>query len=75
MGFIEGQDRAQVSLLPPSIEDYVAPDRLVRIVDAFVDGSGCLWKKRRYRSSSATSSGGERLRLGEANRDWQTRPY
>ncbi|CAN7652098.1 IS1182 family transposase [Phenylobacterium sp. LjRoot225] len=37
MGFIEGQDRAQVSLLPPSIEDYVAPEALVRVVDAFVD--------------------------------------
>lgn len=37
MSFIEGPDRAQVSLLPPSIEDYIAPAALVRVVDAFVD--------------------------------------
>lgn len=37
MNFIEGPDRAQVSLLPPSIEDYIAPAALVRVVDAFVD--------------------------------------
>lgn len=37
MSFIEGPDRAEVSLLPPSIEDYVAADALVRVVDAFVD--------------------------------------
>jgi len=37
VSFIEGPDRAQVSLLPPSIEDYIAPAALVRVVDAFVD--------------------------------------
>ncbi len=37
MSFIEGPDRGQISLLPPSIEDYVAPEALVRVVDAFVD--------------------------------------
>jgi len=37
VSFIEGPDRAQASLLPPSIEDYVAPEALVRVVDAFVD--------------------------------------
>lgn len=37
MSFIQGPDRAEVSLLPPSIEDYVAPQALVRVVDAFVD--------------------------------------
>ena len=37
MSFIEGQNRAQVSLLPPSIDDYIATDSLVRVVDAFVD--------------------------------------
>lgn len=36
MNFIEGQDRRQASLLRPCIEDYVADDALVRIVDAFV---------------------------------------
>jgi transposase len=37
MGFIEGTDRAQASLLPACVDDYVAPDGLVRVVDAFVD--------------------------------------
>ena len=36
MSFIEGTDRSQVSLLPPCVDDYVAPDALVRVVDAFV---------------------------------------
>jgi hypothetical protein len=36
MSFIEGVDRGQVALLPPCIDDYVAPDTLVRVVDAFV---------------------------------------
>ena len=37
MGFLEGTDRGEVSLLPPSVDDYVAPEALVRVVDAFVD--------------------------------------
>ncbi|WP_198365646.1 hypothetical protein [Roseomonas sp. KE0001] len=37
MSFIEGQDRTQGSLLPPCIDDYIAPDALVRVVDMFVD--------------------------------------
>ena len=36
MSFIEGTERGQVSLLPPCLDDYVAPDALVRMVDAFV---------------------------------------
>ena len=35
MSFIEGPDRAQINLLPSSIEDYIAPEALVRVVDAF----------------------------------------
>lgn len=37
MSFIEGIDRGQVSLLPACVDDYVAPNSLVRIVDAFVN--------------------------------------
>jgi transposase len=40
MGFIEGIDRTQASLLPACIDDYIAADGLVRIVDAFVDSGG-----------------------------------
>ena len=36
VSFIEGTERGQASLLPPCLDDYVAPDALVRIVDAFV---------------------------------------
>ena len=36
MSFIEGLARDQVSLLPPCVDDYVSPDALVRVVDAFV---------------------------------------
>lgn|ERR1700736_4244101 len=36
MSFIEGSARDQVSLLPPCVDDYVASDALVRVVDAFV---------------------------------------
>lgn len=36
MGFIEGLDRGQAALLPPYIDDYIAPDSLVRVVAGFV---------------------------------------
>ena len=35
--FIEGSDRSQISLFPECLEDYVAEDNPVRVVDAFVD--------------------------------------
>ncbi len=41
MGLIEGLDRGQAALLPPCIDDYVAPDALVRVVDAFVASLEC----------------------------------
>lgn len=37
MSFINGDSRDQMSLLPACINDYVASDALVRVVDAFVD--------------------------------------
>jgi transposase len=36
VSFIEGPARGQASLLPPRVDDYVEPDALVRVVDAFV---------------------------------------
>ena len=36
--FIEGEDRAQVTLLPACLEDYVEAENPVRVVEAFVDG-------------------------------------
>ncbi len=35
--FIEGRDRHQVTLLPESLDDFIAKDNAVRVVDAFVD--------------------------------------
>jgi len=35
--FIEGEDRSQITLFPDRLEDYVAEDNPVRVVDAFVD--------------------------------------
>jgi transposase len=38
MGYVLGTDRGQASLLPDRVEDYVAADAAVRVIDAFVDG-------------------------------------
>ncbi len=35
--FIEGEDRSQITLFSDRLEDYVAEDNPVRVVDAFVD--------------------------------------
>ena len=35
--FVEGVDRNQATLLPECLEDFIAEDNPVRIVDAFVD--------------------------------------
>jgi len=36
-GFIEGEDRHQVTLFPECLDDYVGEDRPVRVIDVFVD--------------------------------------
>ena len=35
--FVEGQDRRQAVFLPECLDDYVAPDNPVRVIDAFID--------------------------------------
>ena len=35
--YIEGQDRQQVTLLPECLDDFIAEDNTVRIVDAFIN--------------------------------------
>ncbi len=35
--FIEGENRFQSTLFPESLEDYIAADNAIRVVDAFVD--------------------------------------
>jgi transposase len=34
---VEGEDRSQVTLLPKCLDDYIAEDNPVRVVDAFVE--------------------------------------
>ena len=36
-GFIEGEDRRQATLFPERIDDYIAEDSPVRVIDVFVD--------------------------------------
>ncbi len=36
--FIEGENRFQSTLYPESLDDYIADDNPVRVIDAFVDG-------------------------------------
>src|SRR5260370_42556555 len=35
--FIEGEDRNQVTLLPECLDDFVAEDNPVRVIDVFID--------------------------------------
>ncbi len=35
--FIEGENRFQTTLFPESLDDYIAEDNAIRVVDAFVD--------------------------------------
>ena len=35
--FVEGEDRWQATLLPDCLEDYVAEDNPVRVIEVFVD--------------------------------------
>ncbi|HSW35575.1 MAG TPA: IS1182 family transposase, partial [Candidatus Limnocylindrales bacterium] len=37
MRYVKGEDRYQTILFPESIDEYIAPDNPVRIIDAFVD--------------------------------------
>lgn len=38
MGYIVGAEREQAALLPSRLEDYVAPDAPVRVIEAFTEG-------------------------------------
>jgi len=42
MSIGEGEESRQATLLPECLDDYVAPDNPMHIIEAFVDGSG-LW--------------------------------
>ena len=36
-GFIEGEDRHQATLFPERLDDYIAEDSAVRVIDVFID--------------------------------------
>ena len=36
-GFIQGEDRFQATLFPECLDDYVAEDSAVRVIDVFID--------------------------------------
>lgn len=38
MSFLRGPDRGEVQLLPPCLDDYVAPECPARFIDAYVEG-------------------------------------
>jgi transposase len=35
--FVQGEDRTQATLLPELLDDYVAENNPVRVIDVFVD--------------------------------------
>ncbi len=35
--YVEGEDRSQSTLFPESLDEYIAEDNPVRVVDVFVD--------------------------------------
>ena len=36
-GFIQGDDRHQATLFPEQLDDYIAEDNAVRVIDVFID--------------------------------------
>ena len=38
-GFIEGEDRHQATLFPESLDEYIAEDSAVRVIDVFCKSS------------------------------------
>ena len=40
--FVEGTDRSQSILFPVHLDDYVAEDNIVRVVDAFIEAEMSL---------------------------------
>ena len=53
--FVEGEDRAQVTLLPECLDDYIAEDNAVRAIDAFVEDLDL--KQLRFAGADAAATG------------------
>ena len=52
--FIEGENRQQCTLLPELLDDYIAPNNSVRVIEAFVDDFTSL--ARTYMDTSIIAS-------------------
>ena len=47
-GFIEGEARTQATLFPERLDDYIAEDNPVRVIDVFIDGLNlAVWGLKR----------------------------
>ena len=63
MSYVQGEDCGQAALVPAAIEDNVAADAPVRVIDAFVDrldvrgGSGSAGHCRQRRGGLPTIRG------------------
>jgi transposase len=56
--FIEGEDRFQATLFPESLEDYIAEDSEIRLIDRFVDGRDLVGLGFKRATPSATGRPG-----------------
>ncbi len=66
-GFIQGEDRSQATLFPERLDDYVAEDSAVRVIDVFLDDldlSG-LGFKTEPNDTARPASGSKLTPLGE----------
>jgi hypothetical protein len=55
--FIEGQDRSQSTLFPESLEDYIAEDNPVRVIEVFVEGLDLAKQDARSMATSGRGTG------------------
>jgi transposase len=56
--FIEGEDRFQATLFPESLEDYIAEDSEIRLIDRFVEGRDLVSLGFKRATPSATGRPG-----------------
>jgi transposase len=62
--FIEGEDRSQSTLFPEHLDDYIAQDNPVRVIDVFVEESDL--KELGFEGMDAEATGRPSMALTEA---------
>ena len=65
--YVEGENRAQSTLFPESLDDYIAEDNPVRVVDAFVEELNL--KELGFEGAEPEATGARRLQCA-----WQHAP-